>query len=192
MTRSQPSPRMPSQVKFSQLVPVQVAAAAGARVIGTSRTAEKLSRLGAYGLHAGVLTGEGRDAAADVMAATAGRGVDLVLDLVGGSAVALSLKVLAPRGRMLLVGLLDGASPQVDLGLVLRKRLTLVGTVMRSRLPEEKAALAAQAERTLLPLLASGKLRPAVDLVLPLPRAAEGLARMAGNGTFGKIVLQVD
>jgi len=171
---------------------VQVAVAAGARVIGTSRTAEKLSRLAAFGLHAGVLTGEGRDPAADVLAATRGRGVDLVLDLVGGSAVALSLKVLAPRGRMLLVGLLDGATPLVDLGLVLRKRLRLTGTVMRSRLPEEKAALAAQAGRMLMPQFASGALRPTVDLVLPLPRAAEGFARMAANGTFGKIVLQVD
>jgi NADPH2:quinone reductase len=171
---------------------VQVAVAAGARVIGTSRTAEKLSRLAAYGLHAGVLTGEGRDATADVLSATRGRGVDLVLDLVGGSAVGLSLKVLAPRGRMLLVGLMDGASPQVDLGLVLRKRLQLTGTVMRSRPPEEKAALAAQAERMLLPLFDAGALRPTVDAVLPLPRAAEGFARMAANGTFGKIVLQVD
>ena len=171
---------------------VQVAVAVGARVVGTSRTAEKLSRLAAWGLHAGVLTGEGRDAAADVLAATQGRGVDLVLDLVGGSAVSLSLQVLAPRGRMLLVGLLDGASPQVDLGHVLRKRLTLIGTVMRSRSPAEKAALAEQAERRLLPLFASGQLRPTVDRVLPLPRAAEGLALLAGNGTFGKIVLQVD
>ncbi|MBM4380922.1 MAG: NAD(P)H-quinone oxidoreductase [Deltaproteobacteria bacterium] len=171
---------------------VQVAVAAGARVVGTSRTADKLSRLAAFGLHAGVLTGEGQDAAADVLAATRGRGVDLVLDLVGGSAVSLSLKVLAPRGRLLLVGLLDGAAPQVDLGLVLRKRLQLTGTVMRSRSPEEKATLAAQAERMLLPLFASGALRPAVDVVLPLPRAAEGFARMAANGTFGKIVLQVD
>jgi putative PIG3 family NAD(P)H quinone oxidoreductase len=170
---------------------VQLAVAAGARVIGTSRTPVKLSRLASFGMHAGVLTGPGRDAAEDVLAATGGRGVDLVLDLVGGSAVALSLRALAPRGRMLLVGLLDGASPAVDLGLVLRKRLTLQGTVMRSRSPAEKAALAARAERTLLPLFASGTLRPVVDAVFPILRAQEAFARMAANDSFGKLVLEV-
>ncbi|MEN9798411.1 MAG: hypothetical protein RL653_2107 [Pseudomonadota bacterium] len=170
---------------------VQLAVAAGARVIGTSRTPQKLSRLASFGMHAGVLTGPGRDAAEDVLAASGGRGVDLVLDLVGGSAVPLSLRALAPRGRMLLVGLLDGASPAVDLGLVLRKRLTLQGTVMRSRAPEEKAALAARAERTLLPLFAAGTLRPVVDAVFPITRAAEAFARMATNDSFGKLVLEV-
>lgn len=170
---------------------VQLAVAAGARVVGTSRTPQKLSRLASFGMHAGVLTGAARDAAEDVLAATGGRGVDLVLDLVGGSAVPLSLRALAPRGRMLLVGLLDGASPPVDLGLVLRKRLTLQGTVMRSRAPEEKATLAARAERTLLPLFAAGTLHPVVDEIFPITRAAEAFGRMAANDTFGKLVLEV-
>jgi NADPH:quinone reductase len=88
------------------------------------------------------------------------------------------------------VGLVAGREATVDLGLVLFKRLHLMGTVLRSRPLEEKIALAQAAERHLLPLFRSGALKPVVDEVLPMARAREAFERMAGNQTVGKLVLR--
>jgi NADPH:quinone reductase-like Zn-dependent oxidoreductase len=97
---------------------------------------------------------------------------------------------MAPHGRVLLVGLVAGREATLDLGLVLFKRLHLVGTVLRSRPLEEKIALAQAAERHLLPLFRSGALSPVIDDVLPMAQAPEAFQRMASNETVGKLVLR--
>jgi NADPH2:quinone reductase len=168
----------------------QLCRAAGARVVGTGRSQAKLARAAAWGVsHTVTCTERPPRFAQAVLEATGGRGADVCLDLVGGDWLAETLQALAPRGRLLLVGLLAGASAPVDLGLVLRKRLTLVGTVLRSRPAEEKMALTQAAERQLLPLFQARALQPVVDGVLPVTRAREALERLARNDSVGKLVL---
>ena len=168
----------------------QLCRALGARCVGTGRTAEKLARAAEWGVAQTVLV-EGRppEFARQVREATGGRGADVALDLVGGAYLPETLQALAPRGRAVLVGLVAGARAEVDLGRLLSQRLQLTGTVLRSRPPEEKMALAQAAERHLLPLFAAGALRPVVDAVLPMADARAGLERLARNDSVGKLVL---
>lgn len=170
----------------------QIAKAIGARSIGTARTAEKLERARTVGMHHGLVP-ETKDNApifADaVKTLTGGRGADVVLELVGGSYVPESLSSLAERGRLVLVGLLAGTRADVDLGVVLRRRLRVMGTVLRARPLEEKILAAQCLERNLGPLFASGACVPVVDRVFPLDQASDAHAYVASNEGFGKVVL---
>lgn len=170
---------------------VQLCRALGARVFGTGRNAQKLSRASEWGVEKTVLcdTSPPRFAEA-VREATGGRGVDLVLDLVGGDYFPETVRAMAPQGRMILVGLVAGRQATAELDVILSRRLRITGTVLRSRPPEEKMALAQSAERHLIPLFQSGALAPVVDAVLPMKEAREALARMARNETVGKLVLR--
>ena len=124
-----------------------------------------------------------------VLELTGGAGVNLVLDLVGGRYTAESLACLAPRGRMLLVGTVDGVKSELDLRLALGKRAQITGTVLRARPLEEKMALARAVERHVLPLLARGIYRPVVDRVLPVDQVAEAFEHLVADRNVGKIVL---
>jgi putative PIG3 family NAD(P)H quinone oxidoreductase len=169
----------------------QLCRALGASVVGTGRTAAKLARASEWGVgHTVAVEGSPPRFLDAVREATGGRGVDLALDLVGGGWLPETLEAMAPRGRVLLVGLVAGGRAEVDLGLVLRKRLRLTGTVLRSRPPEEKMALAQAAERHLVPLFHTGALRPVIDAVLPITAMREALERLARNETVGKLVLR--
>jgi NADPH:quinone reductase-like Zn-dependent oxidoreductase len=167
-----------------------IATVAGARVVALSRSAEKRRRLTAMGLHR-VLDPAEENLAAAIRMALGGEGVDLTIDLVGATSWPLDLEVAAQRGRIVLVGTMSGVKVEVDLGTLMRKRLTVVGTVLRSRPLEEKIDLVQSFARTMLPLLAAGRLRPVVDRVLPLGEAAAGHAAMEANENFGKIVLRI-
>lgn len=167
---------------------LQLATAAGATVYGTSRSAWKLERATAHGLELGVDTTHD-DFADAILQATDGAGVDATLDLVGGPYLASNLRTLAPRGRQVVVGLVAGRTAEVDLGLLLRKRLTLVGTALRGRPLEEKIEATRSFGRHALPLLASGGIRPVIDRIYPVQDAAEAHLRMEANENFGKIVL---
>ncbi|MBC7793576.1 MAG: zinc-binding dehydrogenase, partial [Clostridia bacterium] len=134
---------------------LQLAQWAGAEVIGTSRTAAKLEQAKKLGLGRGVVTNAGWDE--DVY------DVDVVLDLVGGRMLESSAKVLRDRGRHVLVGLTAGSIAEIDLGAFLRKRLTLVGTVLRSRPEGEKHQLARANTQRVVPAFEAGKLAPVVD-----------------------------
>lgn len=170
---------------------VQIASALGAKVIGTARTAEKLTGLRSLGLHHSVAVAHENPAfAAEVKKLTSGAGVDVVLDLVTGPTMPETLDCIASRGRWLLVGMLGGASASLELATVLRKRVTLLGTVLRSRPLEEKIAVAQRVEKELLPLFNEGRLRPVVDFVYPISSIAEAFARLSSNASFGKIVLE--
>lgn len=122
---------------------------------------------------------------------TEGRGVDVILDLVGASYWADDLACLAERGRLVLIGLLSGARAETDLGRILRNRLNIIGTVMRTRGADEKRRLAGAFRAEILPRFADGTLAPVLDRVFPLAEAAEAHAFMEANRNVGKIVLRV-
>jgi NADPH:quinone reductase len=170
---------------------VQLAHAAGAVTLGTSRTGEKLPLARDLGLE------QGFDASApgwveEVRGATAGEGVNAILDLVGGDYLADNLRVLASRGRLIVVGLVAGSRAELDLGLLLRQRLQITGTVLRSRPLEEKIALARDFSSAVLPLFASGRIRPVLDRVYSFDSIAAAHRQMESNAIFGKVVLKWD
>lgn len=172
-------------------VAVQIAKAAGATVIGTSRTPEKLERARALGLDHGLLIGKEEPRFADeVKRLTGRRGCPLILDFVGGPYAAENLAALAPLGRIVVIGTMGGAKPAVDLGLLMRARGSIVGTVLRPRPLEEKIAATQAFGRDVLPLVTQGKVRPVVDAVLPAAAAREAHERMERNESFGKLVLR--
>ncbi|MGD8861976.1 MAG: NAD(P)H-quinone oxidoreductase [Myxococcales bacterium] len=167
---------------------VQLVRAVGGRSLGTSRTGDKLERCEALGLDHGILVTDKRFADA-VREATAGAGVDVALDTIGAAYLAENLKALSPRGRLVIIGLMGGATGEIPLGLVLQKRLRIQGTVLRSRPLEEKASLARRFEAEVLPLFERGLLKPVVDRVMPMKDIAAAHIRMEGNESFGKIVM---
>ena len=167
---------------------LQLARAAGARVIGTSRTAAKLARARELGLDEGVHV-EDAGWPERVLELTGGRGADVILDLVGGPYLAGSQKALAHRGRMIVVGVTGGGRAELDLRALLTKRVSITGTVLRSRPLEEKIALARAFTERVVPLLASGAVRPVVDAVYRPEQVGEAHARLEADDTFGKLVL---
>lgn len=167
---------------------IQLATAACCRTFGTAGTAEKLERARGLGLTVGVNRRE-EDFAAVVDRETGGRGVDVILDVVGAPYWERNVASLATRGRIVLVGTLGGADAAVNLGAVMRKRATVMGTVLRARPVEQKAALVQEFVRRILPLLASGRIRPVVDRVLPLEAVADAHRAMEADENVGKIVL---
>lgn len=171
------------------LAVTQVARAWKAIPYGTARSADKIERARAYGLENGVVVGDDVEIVGRVLG---GRGADVTIDLVGGDYVGASIRAAAPRGRIMLVGTMAGRNATVPLGLVLGKRLTLRGTVLRSRTMEEKRAVTAAFARDVVPLFASGVLRPTIDSTFELQDIRAAHERLAGNQTFGKIVLRVD
>ena len=171
------------------LAATALARAAGGLTIGTSRNAEKLERAKAHGLQYGFVLDEtwtGR-----TLAATNGRGADVVLDFVGAPMLDANLRALAARGRIVQIGTMGGSSAKIDLGTLMGKRAALHGTVLRSRPIDEKIALAKIFERTLLPMFERGDLRAEIDSVFPLDRMAAAHARMEADENFGKIVIEV-
>lgn len=168
---------------------LQVANAVGAIPVGTSRTKEKLERCRVLGLRHGIHV-EGGTFADALRRESGGRGADVVLDTVGAAYLGENVKSLEERGRIVLLGLLGGATAELPLGAVLAKRARLIGTVLRARPLEEKAALAQSFRREMLPLFESGRLKPVVDRVLPMQRVREAHEALERNETFGKLVLE--
>ncbi len=170
---------------------IQIAKALGAgQVIGTAGSAAKLERARELGLDVGVNYRE-EDFAEAVLQATGGRGVDVVLDVIGADYWARNLKALALKGRMTMVGLMSGARVDANLGLLLGKRLQVRGTTLRARPLEEKAAATQVFAKSILPHIESGRVNPVVDRTFRLAEAADALAYMETNANFGKIVLEV-
>ena len=171
---------------------IQLAHAAGATVYGSSRIADKLERIRELnlGLDASVAVG---DTPAKFVEAvqdwTAGVGVDVILDLVGGNYFSANLDALASRGRFICVGTMAGAKSEIDIGLPLRKRLTIIGTMLRGRSIEEKAEATRRFASSVLPLVSRGAIRPIIDRVYPASEIRDAHARMESNASFGKIVL---
>lgn len=173
------------------LAAVQLATALGATVYGTARGAEKLEAARAIGMRDGCQPGEPGWVARAVAGWTDGRGVDVVVDLVGGDYTAESLTAMAPRGRLMLIGALAGSRATVDLRTILGRRLTVQGTVLRSRPLEERIAVTQAYEREVLPWLASGRLVPRIHATFDLAGIGAAHALVEGNGTIGKVALSV-
>lgn len=165
----------------------QIARARGAKVIATSRTAEKLDELGSMFDHA-IITDDGPVFAERVMEFTGGSGVDVVLDLVGGAYFPENLKSLAVKGRMMLVGLTAGRRAEFDMGIALAKRLTIKGTVLRSRSTEEKGEAVAAFARDVVPGLGR-EYTPVIDAVFRVEAVREAHERVESNKTIGKVIL---
>jgi putative PIG3 family NAD(P)H quinone oxidoreductase len=168
---------------------VQLARELGARVIASGRDRDRLEQLRGYGVEEICLAGP--HLAQQVREATNGRGVDLVVDFVGGSELPGHVASLRERGRLVLVGLLAGSKADVRFDLVLGRRLKIVGSVLRPRSRAEKAKLVSDFNAFALPLLKEGRLRPIVDRVIPFERAPEAYKALERGGVFGKIVLSV-
>lgn len=169
---------------------IQIAKALGCFVIGTSRTADKLERCKSLGLDAGIVP-KGASFADEVSRVTGGAGADVVLDLVGGAYVAEDVLAAAPKGRILIVGLTAGVMSELNLGVLLQKRASLIGTVLRARPLEEKIEAAKLLERHLVPWLNARALRPVIDRVFKLEDAAAAHAYVGGNESFGKVLLTI-
>ena len=174
------------------LAAVQLARALGATPYGTARTPDKVERARDYGLEDGVaLAGDLAPLTERANAWTEGRGVEVVLELVGGDYLAASVAALAPRGRLVLIGTMAGARTTLDLGLVLRNRLTIRGTVLRSRPLEERILATRAFAAEVGPLLARHVVRPVIDSVFPLAEIRAAHERLESNATFGKVVVEV-
>jgi putative PIG3 family NAD(P)H quinone oxidoreductase len=171
---------------------IQLTRAAGARAFGTSRTADKLERAKEYGLSgAVVVTAEAQVFVDSVAEWTGGRGVNVIIDLVGAKYLEANLKALATRGRLVLVGTAAGTQAMLDFSTVMRKRLAIGGTVLRARSTEEKATATRLFVEQVVPLLADGTTKPVVDRVYKIEEIREAHARMESNESFGKIVLLI-
>lgn len=169
---------------------IQLAAWWGARVLTTAGSPEKLQVCRDLGAHAAI-DYRREDVLERVRALTDGRGADVVLDVLGGEALPSNLRMLATEGRLVVIGLLRGASGEIDLRRMLTRRLTVTASTLRARDLDEKAALADQVHREVWPGFAERRLRPVIDRVLPLARAAEAHAAMEAGEHTGKIVLSV-
>ena len=171
------------------LAGLQIAKALGASVIGTSRTDEKLDKCARFGLDLAIATPEPVFADA-VLEKTGGRGVDVILDLVGAAYFEQNLASLATKGRLILVGLTSGRTAEFNLGIALQKRATIIGTTLRVRSNAEKADATQRFAEDVLPLLASGTVMPNVDRVYPVDDAVAAYNYLKSNESFGKVVLE--
>jgi NADPH:quinone reductase len=175
------------------LAAMQLARAAGASVCGTARTAEKLTRAREFGLDEAVTVGDDPQVFADAVRAwTGGAGANVILDLVGASYLAANLDALAVRGRLLLVGTMGGSLAPLNFGLVMGKRLQIIGTVLRARSAEEKARATRLFAAHVVPLLARRTVRPVIDRTYALDDVRAAHERLESNESFGKVVLQID
>ncbi len=167
---------------------IQIARAFGARVFATARTAEKCAFCEEIGAERAIAYRD-EDFVAVVRELTEKRGVDLILDMVGGGYLARNLRALAVEGRLVQIAVMEGAEAAIPLGLVMVKRLTLTGSTLRPRTVAQKGAIAEALRERVWPLLADGRLRPVVHATFGLDEAAEAHALMESSAHIGKIVL---
>lgn len=161
---------------------LQMAKAAGARVVATSRGADKAAKALELGADVAI------DTSVEDFAEVEG-GVDVILDMVGGPFLKGHVKALKPLGRLVQIATVGGRSGELDLAMVMMKRLTLTGSTLRSRPVAEKARIAAAVEATVWPWVAGGLIRPMVDRTFPLAEASKAHALMESGDFVGKIVL---
>ena len=166
---------------------IQMAKAQGAKVITTGRGANKARQASELGADLAI---DASSQAWETEVKAAG-GVDVVLDMVGGAYTPGNIDVLKPFGRLVQIAVLGGVKAEVDLSLIMRKRLVLTGSTLRPRPADDKARLARGVEETVWPWIESGKLRPVIDAVFPLAEAAKAHARIEDGDHLGKIVLTV-
>ena len=169
---------------------IQMAAASGNRVFATAGSDEKCAacvRLGAEK----AFNYRTQDWSAEVRAATGGKGVDVILDMVGGDYVPKELKCLADEGRLVFIAFLRGPKTELDINEIMRRRLTLSGSTLRPRPVEFKGAIAQKLREKVWPLIEAGKIKPVIYKTFPLDLAREAHRLMESSQHIGKIVLTV-
>lgn len=171
-------------------VAIQLASAWGARVYATAGSAEKARACEKLGAVRGI-DYRTEDFVAILRTETAGKGVNIILDMVAGSYVARNLESAAMEGRVVTISMLGGAKAEIDMSLILRKRLILTGSTLRQRSVAEKALIADALRRNVWPLLAAGHIRPVIFATFPLAEAAAAHRLMEGSTHIGKIVLTI-
>jgi putative PIG3 family NAD(P)H quinone oxidoreductase len=170
---------------------IQLAVARGAEVIATAGSPEKCRACEQLGVRLAV-NHRTEDFAAAALETTEGRGVDVVLDIVGAPYTARNLECLARDGRLVQIGVMGGADAQISLRTILLKRLTITGSTLRARSPGEKGAIAAALEREVWPLLAARRVAPVIHGSFPLADAAAAHRALEGGAVIGKVVLVSD
>lgn len=172
---------------------VQLATAIHAVPYGTSRTPDKIEQARQYGLKDGIAVTDNFD---DMVSAatkwTGGKGINVVLDLVGGPYVKASQKLMAGKGRMILVGTVAGGTYELDARYVMVKRLEIRGTVLRARTLEEKILATQAFAKEVVPLFANGVLRTTIDSTFKMSEISQAHARLESNQTFGKVVVTIE
>jgi NADPH2:quinone reductase len=167
----------------------QIAKHLGASVIGTSRSSAKLAQAAPYGVDVGI------DTSRTPLRDAIGGPVDLIVDVIGGPALADHVAILSLKGRLVILGLMGGRKGEIELDQLLQRRLEIIGSVMRSRKPDERASLVLELAERLVPLFearnGSPVLRPVVDRVYPMEQIAQAHGVMERNENFGKLVLEI-
>jgi NADPH2:quinone reductase len=169
---------------------IQLAAARGARVFATAGTEEKCRACERLGAERAINYREA-DFVELLMSLTEGRGVDVILDMVGGSYVARNLSVLATEGRLSQIAIMSGEPTSVDFRRLLTRRLTITGSTLRPRTPAEKGTIAAALHREVWPLLESGRVKPVIFQTFPLAQASNAHRLLESGAHIGKIVLTI-
>jgi putative PIG3 family NAD(P)H quinone oxidoreductase len=169
---------------------IQLATVWGAKVYATAGSAEKARFCERLGAVRGI-DYHTEDFVAVVREATGGRGVDLVLDIVGANYLARNLEAAAVEGRVVVISLISGARTELNLNTILSKRLTLTGSTLRIRSVAQKALVAESVRRHVWPLLAEGRVKPVINATFPLAQAADAHRLMESSRHIGKIVLEV-
>lgn len=167
---------------------IQLARARGAHVVATAGSADKCAACLQLGADVAVDYRQ-QDFVPEALAATGGRGVDVVLDMVAGDYVARELRCLADDGRLAIIAVQGGTKSEIDAGIVLRKRLAITGSTLRARPAAYKAALARALRAQVWPLIEAGAVRPVVHRAMPADEAAAAHALMESGTHVGKIVL---
>ncbi|TWC48948.1 putative PIG3 family NAD(P)H quinone oxidoreductase [Pseudomonas sp. SJZ080] len=163
----------------------------GVKAFATAGNEEKCAAIRTLGAEA--INYRDQDFVQVIQEKTAGKGVNVILDIMGGSYLNANIAALGMEGRLVMLGFLGGAhAKDVDLMAIMSKRATITGSLMRSRTREEKASIAEQLREYVWPVLAAGRCLPMIDKVYPLADAAQAHARMEGGDHIGKIVLRVD
>jgi len=167
---------------------IQMARALGHRVFATAGSAEKCAACVALGAERAI-NYKTEDFAAVIKEATGGKGVNVILDMVGGSYIPRELECLADDGRLAMIAALGGAKTEIDIARLFMRRLTITGSTLRPRSVEFKAAIASRLREAVWPLLESGAIKPVIYKTFPLTQAAEAHALMESSAHIGKIML---
>ena len=169
---------------------IQLAKAMGARVFATAGSAEKCAKCVELGAELAINYNDD-DYVEVVKAATNGRGVDLILDMVGGAYIARNIRALAMDGRLAMIAFLGGPKAEINFAQIMTKRITVTGSTLRPRSVQDKAVIAEALREVVWPMIEAGRIAPVMDSTFPLDQAADAHRRIESSGHIGKIVLEV-
>jgi NADPH2:quinone reductase len=169
---------------------IQMAAALGHRVFATAGGAERCTQCRALGAEVAI-DYHSEDFVEQVLRATNGKGVDVILDMVGGDYVERELKAMAESGRIVFIAFLRGTEARIDIRTMMHKRISLIGSTLRSRSKEFKSAIAAELQREIWPLIEAGRIRPVIDQVFDLEDVVKAHERLDSGLQVGKILLRM-